>query len=224
MVYTYDYPHYAITADVVVFTIRNNVLQVLLIKRGLAPFKGRWALPGGFLRPDEDLEACARRELEEETGVSGFYLEQLYTFGAIKRDPRERVVTVAYFALIRSDAVTLQAASDAAGAAWVAMEELPQLSLAFDHEQIVAAARERVAAKLEYSTIAFQFLPERFTMRELHTVYETVLGKPLDRRNFYKKMLASGELLETAETRLEGAHRPAAVYRLRHPGEVRITR
>jgi 8-oxo-dGTP diphosphatase len=220
--YTYDHPHYAVTTDIVVFTIREAALQVLLVKRGAAPFKGRWALPGGFLKPDEDLETCARRELEEETGVSGFYLEQLYTFGALRRDPRERVVTVAYFALIRSDAVTLRAASDAAGAAWAAMAELPQL--AFDHEQIISAARERLAAKLEYSTIAFQFLPERFTMREIHTVYETVLGKPLDRRNFYKKMLGSGELQETAETRLEGAHRPAAVYRLRHPDEVRITK
>jgi len=222
MSYIYSHPHYAITTDMVVFTIREAALQVLLIKRGAMPFKGRWALPGGFLKPDEDLEACARRELEEETGVSGFYLEQLYTFGALKRDPRERVITVAYFALIRSDAVILQAASDAAGAAWARVDELP--ALAFDHEQIIAAARQRLAAKLDYSTLAFQFLPERFTMRELHTVYETVLGTELDRRNFYKKMLASGELLETAESRLEGAHRPAAVYRLRHPGEVRITR
>jgi 8-oxo-dGTP diphosphatase len=222
MAYTYEYPHYAITTDVVVFTIRDSRLQVLLVKRGAAPFKGRWALPGGFLQPSEELEACARRELEEETGVSGFYLEQLFTFGALDRDPRERVVTVAYFALIRSDAVILQAASDAAGAAWASMEELPRL--AFDHQQIIALARERLAAKLDYSTIAFQLLPARFTMRELHTVYQTVQGRPLDRRNFYKKMLASGELLETAETRLEGAHRPAAVYRLRHPGDVIITK
>ncbi|MDR3419619.1 MAG: NUDIX domain-containing protein [Nevskia sp.] len=222
MSYTYDYPHYAVTADIVVFTIRDGTLQVLLVKRGAAPFKGRWALPGGYLKPDEDLEGCARRELEEETGLAGFYLEQLYTFGAIKRDPRERVITVAYFALIRSDAVSLRPATDVVGADWTALDALPPL--AFDHEQIIAYARERLAAKLDYSTLAFQFLPERFTMRELHAVYETVLGKPLDRRNFYKKMLASGELQETAESRLEGAHRPAAVYRLRHPGEVRITR
>jgi 8-oxo-dGTP diphosphatase len=222
MPYTYEYPHFAVTTDIAVFTIRNDVLQVLLIKRGGAPFRGRWALPGGFLRPDEDLETCARRELAEETGVSGYYLEQLYTFGAIKRDPRERVITVAYFALVRPEGISLRAASDAAGAAWAPMSALP--ALAFDHAQIIGAARERLAAKLAYSTLAFQFLPERFTMRELHTIYETVLGKPLDRRNFYKKMLASGELLETSETRLEGAHRPAAVYRQRHPQEVRITK
>lgn len=222
MPYTYDYPHYAVTADVVVFTIREEALQVLLIRRGAAPFKGRWALPGGFLKPDEELEACARRELAEETGLSGFYLEQLYSFGAIRRDPRERVITVAWFALVRSDAVTPRAASDAAGAAWTRLDALPPL--AFDHGQIIARARGRLAAKLDYSTLAFQLLPERFTMRELQAVYETVLGRPLDRRNFYKKMLATGELLETGEARLEGAHRPAAVYRLKHPGEVRITR
>lgn len=222
MAYTYDHPHYAVTADVVVFTIREGALQVLLIRRGAAPFKGRWALPGGFLRPDEDLEACARRELEEETGLSGFYLEQLYSFGALRRDPRERVITVAWFALVRSGAVTVRAASDAAGAAWASVDALPPL--AFDHDGIIAMARERLAAKLDYSTLAFQLLPERFTMRELHAVYETVLGRALDRRNFYKKMLATGELLETGESRLEGAHRPAAVYRLKHPGEVRITR
>lgn len=222
MSYTYEYPHFAVTSDVVVFTLREEALQVLLIRRGAAPFKGRWALPGGFLRPDEDLEGCARRELQEETGLAGFYLEQLYSFGAIRRDPRERVITVAWFALVRSDAVTPRAASDAAGAAWTPVDALPPL--AFDHQQIIAMARERLSAKLDYSTLAFQLLPARFTMRELHAVYETVLGKPLDRRNFYKKMLATGELVETGESRLEGAHRPAAVYALRHPGEVRITR
>ena len=222
MPYTYEYPHYAITTDSVVFTIRDERLKLLLIRRANAPFKGRWALPGGFLDAREDLDACARRELEEETGLRGFYLEQLYTFGAIRRDPRERVITVAYFALVRSDALTPRAASDATEVAWVAADELPPL--AFDHADIIATARERLAAKLDYSNIALQLLPERFTMRELHTVYETVLGKAMDRRNFYKKMLASGELLETQETRIEGAHRPATVYRARHPLEVRNTR
>ncbi len=222
MVAKNPYPHYAVTTDVVVFTIREAALHVLLIKRGNAPFKGRWALPGGFLRPDEDLDGCARRELREETGLRGFYLEQLYSFGAIKRDPRERVITVAYFALIRSDRLALQADTDAAEVAWARMGDLPQL--AFDHADIIATAHERLTAKLDYSTIAFQFLPERFTMGELHTIYETVLGKKLDRRNFYKRMLATGELLETAETRIEGPQRPATVYRLRNPGEVRFTK
>src|SRR5687768_4562917 len=119
MPYTYEHPHYAITTDIAVFTIRDASLHVLLVKRGVAPYKDQWALPGGFLRPDEDLDACARRELSEETGVSGFYLEQLYTFGDLHRDPRERVITVAYFALVRGDAIELTAATDAIAAAWV---------------------------------------------------------------------------------------------------------
>lgn len=216
------YPHYAVTTDIAVFTIKDGALHILLVQRGREPFKGQWALPGGFLRPDEDLDRCARRELEEETGVCGFYLEQLRTLGALDRDPRERVITVAYFALIRSDQMELKPGSDAAGAAWKRVKGLPRL--AFDHDLIVEAARERLAGKLEYSTIAFQFLPERFTMREVHAIYESVSGRPIDRRNFYKKMLASGDLVETKEKRIEGAHRPAMVYRLRRPATVRITR
>lgn len=216
------YPRYSVSTDIVVFTIRDGDLHVLLIERGRAPFKGQWALPGGFLNPDEDLDTCARRELEEETGATGFYLEQLYTFGAIDRDPRERVLTVAYFALVRSSQMELQSGSDAARAEWMPVAKMPRL--AFDHDQIVEAARERLAAKLEYSTIAFQLLPDRFTMREVHSIYESVLGRPIDRRNFYKKMLATSDLIETKEKRVEGAHRPATVYRLRKPQDVRITK
>lgn len=219
---TAAYPCYSVTTDVVVFTVRDNQLQVLLVERARAPFKGQWALPGGFLKPDEDLDGCARRELEEETGVSGFYLEQLYTFGEINRDPRGRVISVAYFALVRGDLLKLASGSDAARAEWLPMHSLPPL--AFDHNQILAAAMERLASKLEYSTIAFQFLPERFTMREVHSVYQTILGKPIDRRNFYKKILASGDLVETKDKRIEGAHRPASLYRLKKPKAVRITR
>lgn len=222
MAYTYRHPHYAVSTDIVVFTVRESRLQVLLVRRGTAPFKGSWALPGGFLRPNEDLDGCARRELEEETGLSGFYLEQLYSFGAVDRDPRERVLTVAYFALVRSDELELRAGSDADGVSWTRMDRLPDL--AFDHAEIVKTAHERVAAKLEYSTLALQLLPERFTMRELQSVYETVLGQKLDRRNFYKKILAMNELADTGETRIEGAHRPAAIYRLKRPARVRLTR
>ncbi len=221
MPHSYEFPHFSVTTDIVVFTLRDNALSVLLIRRGEAPFRGRWALPGGFLVPGESLDDCARRELEEETGVSGYYLEQLYTFGEVRRDPRERVITVAYFALIRSDDVKLQAATDAVDACWTPVDRLPRL--AFDHDQIIGMARQRLAAKVEYSTIAFQFLPDRFTIRDIQNIYEAVLGEELDRRNFYKKMLASGDLLETGEQRVEGAHRPAAVYRLRDPESVRIT-
>lgn len=222
MTYHYEFPHHAVTTDVVVFSLREGTLHVLLIRRGEAPYRGRWALPGGFLKPDETLDDCAARELQEETGVSGCYLEQLYTFGALKRDPRERVISVAYFALIRSDDVALRADTDAADAAWHAVKALP--ALGFDHAEIIDLARQRLAAKLEYSNIAFQFLPKRFTMREIHVVYEAVLGASMDRRNFYKKMLASGDLVDTGEQRVEGAHRPAALYRLRDPESVRYTR
>lgn len=222
MSYQYDYPHFAVTTDVVMFSLRAGSLHVLLIRRGEAPFRGRWALPGGFLQPGESLDDCATRELQEETGVSGYYLEQLYTFGALRRDPRERVISVAYFALIRSDELQLTAATDAEDARWWPVADLPRL--AFDHADILAMAHERLAAKLEYSNIALQFLPGRFTMRQLHEIYEAVLGGPVDRRNFYKRMLATGDLVETGEQRVEGAHRPATVYRLRDPAAVRITR
>lgn len=222
MKYTYDHPHYAVTTDTVVFTIKEAALYVLLIKRALAPYKGKWALPGGFLNPDEDLDTCARRELEEETGVSGFYLEQLYTFGAVKRDPRERVISVGYFALIPSDQVELRASSDADKAAWAKISALPKL--AFDHADIIAMAHERLRAKFDYTTLAYQFMTDRFTMRELKVVYEVVLGETLERRNFYKKILNSGDLVETDEQRIEGAHRPATVYRLKNPAQVRITK
>lgn len=214
---------YLLTTDIVVFTIRQDELHLLLVERGREPFKGRLSLPGGFVRPDEDLDTCARRELEEETGVKGCYLEQLYTFGDPRRDPRGRVVTVAYFALIRANQVKLTAGSDAARAVWLPVKDLPPL--AFDHDLIVATARERLAAKLDYSTIAFQLLPDRFTIREVQAVYETILGRELDRRNFYKKILATGDLVETSERRVEGRHRPATVYRLNKAAAgVRITK
>lgn len=213
MAYTYEYPHLAVTADVAVFTLQDGALRVLLVRRGNEPFKGAWAIPGGFVRPDEDLEACARRELDEETGVSGFYLEQLYTFGGVDRDPRERVVTVAYYALIPSDKVVLKASSDADAVAWFPVNRLPEL--AFDHKAILAAARQRLAAKLDYSTIAFQFLPATFTLSELQGVYETIHGAPLDKRNFRKAILGLGKLEATGKYRREGAHRPAMLYRLK---------
>lgn len=213
---------YLVTTDIVVFTVQQDELHLLLVERGHEPYKGALALPGGFVLPDEDLDTGARRELEEETGVKGYYLEQLYTFGYPGRDPRGRVVTVAYFALIRANQVRLQAGSDAISTQWVAISKLPRL--AFDHDDIVAVARERLAAKLEYSTLAFQLLPDRFTIREVQAVYETILGRELDRRNFYKKILASGDLVETSERRVEGRHRPATVYRLKKPAGVRFTR
>jgi 8-oxo-dGTP diphosphatase len=216
----YEYPHPAVTTDIVIFTIRDGRLKLLLVRRGLAPFKGKWALPGGFVGIDEDLEVGARRELAEETGVSGVYLEQLYTFGAPDRDPRERVITVAWYALIPSDKLQVRAATDAEAVGWFALDELPEL--AFDHARIVAMAHERLAAKLDYSTIAFQFMPARFTLGELQRVYEIILGQEIDKRNFRKWVLALEQIEETGERRRDGAHRPAMLYRVREPGEVKI--
>ncbi|MGD8570629.1 MAG: NUDIX domain-containing protein [Gammaproteobacteria bacterium] len=218
--YQYKYPHPAVTTDVVIFTVRDKQLKLLLIMRKGEPFRGKWALPGGFVQMDEDLETTARRELAEETGVSGVYLEQLYTFGAVDRDPRERIITVAYYALIGSDQVVLQAATDAEAVGWFNMDELPPL--AFDHLDIVDKAHERLVAKLDYSTIAFQFLPRTFTLTELQEVYEIILREEMDRRNFRKWVLALDQIEETGDMRCDGPHRPAKLYRLINPGKVEI--
>ncbi|MES9964993.1 MAG: NUDIX domain-containing protein [Candidatus Sedimenticola sp. 20ELBAFRAG] len=218
----YEYPHPAVTTDVVVFTIREQRLQLLLVKRGSEPFKGNWALPGGFVDIDEDLEACAKRELQEETGVSGVYLEQLYTFGKPDRDPRERVISIAYYALVASEKLELRAASDATDAAWFPLEQLPEL--AFDHNRVIEIAHERLVSKLSYSTIAFQFMPEQFTLSELQRVYEILRNEPLDKRNFRKWISTLHQIEETGKQRRTGNHRPAKVYRIKHPDRVEIIR
>lgn len=220
--YSYSYPHPAVSVDTVIFTIRDRQLQVLLVRRGGEPYQGMWAIPGGFVNMDEDLETAARRELQEETGVSGVYLEQLYTFGAPERDPRERVITVAYYALVPSERIQLQAASDAVDADWFSLQRLPEL--AFDHRDILVMAHQRLADKLGYSSIAFQFLGAEFTLNELQQVYQIILQQDMDKRNFRKWILGLKLIEETGELRREGAHRPAKLYRLRHPGEVAIIR
>jgi len=199
-----------LTVDVVIFTIQDHALQVLLVRRGIPPFQGSWAVPGGFVLENEPLDAAARRELEEETGVRDVYLEQLYTFGAPGRDPRGRVVTVAYFALIAADRAP-RAGSDAAEARWWPAKSLPEL--AFDHGEIIACALERLRNKLEYTTVGFQLLPERFTLGELQAVYEAILGRRLDKRNFRRKMNLLGILTPLKESRRLGQARPARLYR-----------
>lgn len=198
-----------VTVDVVIFTIQEGVLKVLLVKRLIDPFIGQFAIPGGFVLEEEDLEQAAARELKEETGVSDVYLEQLYTFGKPNRDPRGRVVTVAYFALISADR-KLKAGSDAAEAAWYPMNDLPPL--AFDHATILNYALERVRNKLEYTTVGFQLLPEKFTLTELQEVYAAILGKELDKRNFRRKMSVLKILKPLPEYR-RGGQRPAQLYR-----------
>lgn len=222
MTYSYQYPHPAVTTDIVIFTIRDERLELLLIRRASEPYRNCWALPGGFVDIDEDLDSCALRELEEETGVSGVYLEQLYTFGAPDRDPRERVISVAYYALVPPDRVTIRAASDARDVAWFQLGQLPRL--AFDHEQIVAMAHKRLASKLQYSTIALQFMPEQFTLGELQKVYETILGEAQDKRNFRKRVMALDCLKDTGQRRRNGNHRPARLYAVKSPGRVEIIR
>jgi 8-oxo-dGTP diphosphatase len=219
--FSYPYPHPAVTTDVVVFTIRDGRLSTLLVRRANPPHQGEWALPGGFLDIDEDLDACAARELAEETGINGVYLEQLYTFGATHRDPRERVISVTYYALVPQDALaTPRAASDAADVGWHAFDDLPQL--AFDHAEIISMAHRRLVAKLDYSTIAFQFMPKTFTLSELQCVYETLLNQALDKRNFRKRILSLDLIEETGKLRRTGKHRPAREYRARHPKRVEI--
>ncbi len=192
--------------------------MLLLVKRAHEPFAGAWALPGGFVGIDENLETSALRELEEETGVTGVYLEQLHTFGESDRDPRGRVISVAYYALTPSDRLYIHAASDAKAVAWFALEDLPPV--AFDHEKVVNMAHRRLVAKLDYSTIAFQFMPEMFTLSELQAVYQIILGEELDKRNFRKGVLAMSCLEHTSERRRNGNHRPAQLYRLKSPGRV----
>lgn len=205
----------SVTVDVVILTMRKRRLEALLIKRKHWPFEGLWAIPGGFVNPDESLEAAARRELEEETSVNDIYLEQLYTFGDPDRDPRTRVITVVYYALIRDETLNVLAGDDAADASWFPVYDLPQL--AFDHQRILTYTMQRLRGKLEYTTIGFQLLAPEFTLSELQEVYEAILDRPLDKRNFRRKVLSTGILDPTSHTRKAGQHRPAALYRFR-PG------
>lgn len=203
----------SVTVDVVIFSLVDNDLQVLLVKRKYPPFAGIWAIPGGFVRMEESLEDAAVRELAEETGVTDVYIEQLYTFGAPHRDPRTRVITVAYFALVPHDAIQHRPGDDAAETAWFSMFDLPEL--AFDHAQILSYALQRLRYKLEYTAVGFELLPDAFTLSELQHAYEIILGEQLDKRNFRRKILSSEVLEETGRKKKEGEGRPAMLYRYR---------
>jgi 8-oxo-dGTP diphosphatase len=211
MQYSYKYARPALTVDCVVFGFDEGDLKLLLIQRGLEPFLGKWALPGGFVHLDENLEEAALRELQEEAGLTKVYLEQLYTFGEIKRDPRERVVTVAYYGLVKLGDHLPRSATDAQNAAWFAVSEIPKL--AFDHENIFDAALQRLKNKVRYEPIGFELLPRKFTLTQLQHLYEAVLETTLDKRNFRKKILSMDLLVETDEIEKDVAHRAARLYR-----------
>ncbi|HNS04228.1 MAG TPA: NUDIX domain-containing protein [Anaerolineae bacterium] len=207
---SFDRP--SVTVDVVLFAFRDQQLQVLLVRRRNWPYQGYWAIPGGFIQMDESLEQSALRELQEETGVEDVYLEQLYTFGEAERDPRTRVISIAYFALVGADqALQVRGGDDAAEARWWSMASLPPL--AFDHDRILRYAHQRLRWKLEYTALGFLLLPETFTLSELQAVYQVVLGEQLDKRNFRRKILSTGVLEETDAYREGSPHRPARLYR-----------
>lgn len=222
MPYTYEYPRPAVTVDCVVFGLDSGTLKILLIKRTSPPFAGCWALPGGFVDADETLDAAARRELEEETGLRDVFLEQLYSFGDPGRDPRGHTVSVAYYALVRQDQHTPIAATDAEDAVWYPTNRLPKL--AFDHDKIIKTAINRLQGKVRYQPIGFELLARKFTLTELQGVYEAILERPLDKRNFRKKILAMDLLIETREKQKGVAHRAPQLYRFDTAKYKKLTR
>ena len=207
--FCYKYPHPSVTADCVIFGFDGVAIKILLIQRGIEPFKGKWAFPGGFMKMDETAEECARRELEEETGLKNAAVEQFHTFSDVNRDPRKRVITVAHYALVKLSDVN--GGDDAASARWFAMDEVP--SLAFDHDRILRMAVNRLKERICFEPIGFELLPEVFTMTELQNLYEAILEVKFDRRNFYNKMLKLGILTEAAPRPANASRRTPSKYR-----------
>lgn len=208
--YCYDYPRPAVTTDCVIFGFDGTDIFVLLIERGIEPFKGHWAFPGGFVNMDESAEEGAKRELLEETGIEEVYIEQLYTFSQVDRDPRGRVISVAYFALVRKSDYPVIAGDDAANAHWFKLSQSPPL--AFDHDKILRVAKERLKGKIRYQPIGFELLNEKFTMPELQLLYEAILETSFDRRNFSNKMLKTGLLIPLAEKKKGTPHRAPRLF------------
>ncbi|MEM6251805.1 MAG: NUDIX domain-containing protein [Cyanobacteria bacterium P01_D01_bin.156] len=212
MVHSYDYPRPALTVDCVVFGLgkKTDTLQVLLIQRRLPPFAGQWALPGGFIHKNEGLETAARRELTEETGVRELFLEQLRAYGQPHRDPRGHTVTVAFYALVNLWNHQIKAATDARQAQWCAITQLPKL--AFDHEAILTDAIAALRSSIRHRPIGFELLPPKFTLSQLQRLYEIVLDRPFDKRNFRKKLLKLDILVALDEKEVNVAHRAAQLY------------
>ena len=207
--YHYKYPHPSVTTDCVIFGFDGTKLNVLLIERGIEPFKGRWAFPGGFLRMDEPAESGALRELREETGLKAAYIKQFHTFSDPNRDPRERVLTIAYYALVRMEEV--KGGDDAASAAWFPLDEVP--SLAFDHDLILRTALNELRRQIHFEPVGFELLPEKFTIKELQHLYEAILDVRFDRRNFYNKMRHLGILTQLDETIFNSPQKEAFLFK-----------
>ena len=205
--YTYKYPHPAVTTDCIVFGFDGTKLNLLLINRGIEPYKGSWALPGGFMKIDETAEQGALRELQEETGVKDIYIEQLQAFTAVDRDPRERVMTIAFMAFVRQEKYEVIAGDDAAQ--WFPVNSLPQL--AFDHNEIITLALDKLRWKMTYEPLAFRLLNKTFTISQLQTIYEVVFDKKFDRRNFHKKLTSLGYIIPTDEQQ-KTIGRPSTLY------------
>lgn len=208
--YIYEYPRPAVTTDCVIFGFDEGELKVLLIERGIEPFKGKWALPGGFIEMDEDADRCAHRKLVQETGLENIYMEQLYTFTKVDRDPRYRVISIAYYALVKLADYNAQAGTDTANIKWFSLSKIP--NLAFDHSKILEVAVERLKGKIKYQPIGFELLPEKFTMPDLHRLYETVLQTELDNRNFRKKILGYNLLIDLNELQRGARNRAPKLY------------
>jgi len=209
-IHKYEKP--SVTVDIVIYTIQDNDLKVLLVKRGIEPFKDKWAIPGGFVKINESLEEAAKRELKEETGVADVYLEQLYSFGDPKRDPRGRVITIAYMALINSEKIKLKAATDVLEVQWFSIKKIPPL--AFDHRNILDYSLKRLKWKFEYTTVAFSLLSKKFAISEIQKIYEIVFNQQFDKRNFSKKIL-SLNILKEEEIKKDVSHRPPMLYSLK---------
>ena len=211
--YHYKYPHPSVTTDCVIFGFDGTRMKVLLVQRGIEPYKGRWAFPGGFLQMDESAEEGALRELREETGLSGAFIRQFHTFSAPDRDPRERVITIAFYALVRIEEVT--GGDDAADARWFALDEVPQL--AFDHDQILRTAELALRQQIHFEPVGFELLPEKFTLRELQNLYEAILGVRFDKRNFSNKINRLG-LLEPLDEKVNPSRKKeATLFRFNKP-------
>jgi len=210
---TYKYPRPATTVDIIVFTIRHNRLHILLINRGIEPFKGVLALPGGFVNTSETLFDAAQRELKEETHLSDFHLKMFGIFDDIERDPRDRVLSVGFYAIIPSHDIIVEAGTDAENVDWYVYEDLP--ALAFDHNKIVDLAFKTLISDLENSSLPSKFLETEFTLAEFQKVYEIILTKEVDKRNFRKWINSTDYFIKTDKLKSGGQHRPAALYKIK---------